>query len=797
MKKHTSIIVFCITVIVTIATVLVAVLGIGGSHLGSARNITLGLDLRGGASVTYQVINESFTQEEMADTIYKLQLRVAEYSTDATVYQEGNDRITVEIPGVYDTQTVIEDLGRPGSLYFIKQYDSEGNANYLYNSNIGEYELTKVIDEVIANGDIVMSGSNVTEAQAGYQSNNYGAQEIVVQLELDEAGTAAFANATASAYANKESIGIYYDGHFVSVPSVESAITNGRAVINGEKTLEEAQKLASTIRIGSLSLELEEITSKVVSAKLGDNAISTSLIAGMIGLALIVIFMILLYRVPGVAAAIAMVFYAGAILVLLNAFNLTLTVSGIAGIILSIGMAVDGNVIINARIKEELASGLPVDQAIKNGFKKSTSAILDGNITTLIVAIVLLIFGSGSVQGFGMTLAIGIVLSVFTSLIVSRLLVNSLYGLGAKSEKLYATVKKTGRKVFDFVGKKVIWFVIAIVCIVAGAAAMIINGASGKNAMNFSIEFVGGVSTTVDFQKEISIDEFNNTIRKDIQDLIGSTDVEGQKVTGTTQFVIKTPQLEQSTITELKDMFVDNYGADESSFEITRITAVVSRELQKDALISLAIAAVLMLIYIWIRFRRFKIAISSVIALLHDVAIVLAFYAIFRVSVGNSFIACILTIVGYSINATIVIFDRMRENIANPALNYDQKLVINTSIQQSLSRSLFTSATTFVTVLFLYILGIESMKAFALPLGVGIIAGAFSSIFISGNLVYLFTKKSERYDAKAAKTAARYNTINVTETVSDTVDSETVNTEEVKEKITANPNRKKKKRRKQ
>ncbi len=796
MKKHTSIIVFCITVIVAIATVLVAVFGFGGKHIGSARNITLGLDLRGGASVTYQVQNETFTPEEMADTIYKLQLRVAEYSSDATVYQEGANRITVEIPGVYDTQTVIEDLGRPGTLYFIREHDSEGNDNYTYNANIGEYELTKLIDQIIADGYVVMSGSDVTQAEAGYQSDNYGSQEVVVRLQLNDAGTAAFAEATTQAKANGETIGIYYDGHFVSVPKVESAITNGQAIITGEESYESAQRLASTIRIGSLSLQLEEITSKVVSAKLGDNAISTSLIAGLIGLILIVIFMILLYRIPGLAAAIAMVFYAGAMLVLLNAFNLTLTVSGIAGIILSIGMAVDGNVIINARIKEELATGLPVDQAIKNGFKKSTSAILDGNITTLIVAIVLLIFGSGSVQGFGMTLAIGIVLSVFTSLVVSRLLVTSLYGMGAKSQKMYATIKKTGRKVFDFVGKKVIWFVIAIVCMVAGAAAMIINGATGRNAMNFSIEFVGGVSTTVDFQKEISIDEFNNTIRKDIQDLIGSTDVEGQKVTGTTQYVIKTPQLEQETITELKNLFVDSYGADESSFEITRITAVVSKELQQDALISLAIAAALMLIYIWIRFRRFKVAISSVIALLHDVAIVLAFYAIFRVSVGNSFIACILTIVGYSINATIVIFDRMRENLSNPALNYDQKLVINTSIQQSLSRSLFTSATTFVTVLFLYILGIESMKAFALPLGVGIIAGAFSSIFISGNLVYLFTKKSERYDEKAAKAAARFNAVPAAETVAQ-VTEEVKDTVQDRPKITANPNHKKKKKRKQ
>ena len=787
MSKKKGILFFIISIIVILLCCFTSVFGFGRGAVGSAKNITLGLDLRGGVSITYEVQDKEFSQTDMDDTIYKLQLRVAEYSADASVYQEGTDRITVEIPGVYDTQTVIEELGRPGSLQFIT-YDAKNED--------GTTDFTQPT--------VWVTGSDVVNAQAGTQSDQKtGTSDFVVQLQLGDEGAEKFAEATTSHVG--DIIYIVYDGEVVSYPRVQSAITGGNCVIEGMGSYEAASTLASTIRIGSLNLELEEISSKVVSAKLGDNAVSTSLIAGAIGILLIMIFMIIFYRIPGVAAAISMVFYTAAILLLLNAFNLTLTISGIAGIILSIGMAVDGNVIINARIKEELEAGRSTHEAIRFGFKRSLSAILDGNITTLIVAIVLLIFGSGSIKGFGMTLAIGIVLSVITSLFVSRLLVYCMYAMGLKAPKFYASVKNTKKKVFDFVGKKVIWFVIAAVLIVAGIATLIINSATGKRAFNYNIEFIGGVSTQVEFDKDYSIDEFNDTIKADIAAVINSNDIEGQKVTGTNQYVIKTQDIEATVRQEMQDMLVEKYGADAESFETTYISSSVSKELLRDAYISLLIAAVCMLLYIWIRFRKFKFAISSVIALLHDVMIVVAFFAIFRLSVGNSFIACILTIVGYSINATIVIFDRIRENLKNQAINFDLKKVINTSVQQSLSRSIFTSATTFVMVLFLYILGVESMRAFAMPLAVGIVAGAFSSIFISGALYYVMTKKSDRLDENRAEKAAKlYGTEDAVVHVA--ADGQAVVTEaaeaaedatEEAVKITANPNRKKKKKRKQ
>ena len=739
MKKSRSILWFVVSLIVIAASILVTIFGFGSDKTGSASNITLGLDLQGGVSITYEVQDEDYTTEDLSDTIYKLQLRVAEYSSDAVVYQEGSDRIVVEIPGVYDTEEVIENLGTPGSLQFVTYDEEDEDGEIDYDSPT-----------------IWLEGDDVESASAGTTTDSTtGATEYVVNLVFTDEAAEIFAEVTET-YLD-ETVYILYDGEIISAPTVESTITDGNCVIEGMEDYEEAQTLASTIRIGNLSLTLEHISSKVVSAKLGSNAVRNALIAGFIAIALIIIFLIIYYRATGIAAALSLIFYTAAELLLVNAFDLTLSISGIAGIILSIGMAVDGNVIINARIKEEIAAGRSIDQAIKFGFKKSTSAILDGNITTLIVAVVLIIFGSGSVQGFGYTLAIGIVMSVITSLLVSRLLVYCIYGMGFKDPKYYAKVKGGAKKIFDFVGKRLIWFLIAIVCIVAGVLAAVVNGISGNQIMNFNIEFVGGYSTTVEFEEDYSMDEFNDEIKAAIADVIGTSDIEGQKSTGSNEFTIKTPELDLETWNEMKDMLVSDYGADEDSIAYEYISSTVSTELMRDALISLAIAGVCMLIYIWIRFRKFKFAISSLIALIHDVLIVAAFYALFRLSVGSSFVACILTIVGYSINATIVIFDRIRENMNNTNINYDLKLVINTSIWQSLSRSILTSATTFIMVAFLYILGVETMRAFALPLAIGIIAGLFSSIFISGSLYYTMTKKKDRFDEAKMRKIERMN----------------------------------------
>lgn len=739
LKKGNSI-VFLILAIAFIAFCgVVSGMGIGEKHTGAAKNIILGLDLKGGVSVTYQVKDSDFTKEEMDDTIYKLQQRVANYSTESEVYKEGDDRITVDIPGQYDAEAVLAELGKPGSLMFVTVADSgfEGSDEYpLYVAEDG------------TNYKVWLSGTDVEKASGEARTNQTTSDsEYVVSLILTSSGTSKFAEAT-SQNLNK-SISILFDDEIISSPTVQSVITNGEAVITGMSSLKAANNLASTIRIGSLSLELEEISSKVVSAKLGDDAIETSLLAGLIGIILIMIFMIIVYRVPGVVASIALAFYTILELLVLNGFDLTLTLPGIAGIILSIGMAVDANVIIFARIKEEIAAGKTVESAIKIGFKKATSAIVDGNVTTFIASLVLMWKGTGPVQGFANTLAIGIALSMFTALAVSRVLIWLFYHAGCKGKGCYGVQKE--RKTINFLGKKAIWFTISIVCILAGIAGGIAYQVNDGEYFNYSIEFKGGTATTVEFAEDISISKFNDEIKPELAKVIDSNDIHGSKENGTNRYTIKTQELTTEVRSKFKDKLVE-LGAGEGSIEETNISSSVSDEMKQDAIIAVVLATVCMLLYIWLRFSNLRFASSAVLALIHDVLIVLGFYALSRTTVGTTFIACMLTIVGYSINATIVIFDRIRENLAEKAnaKEIDLAEVVNRSITQTLTRSIYTSLTTFISVFVLYILGVAAIKEFALPIMVGIIFGGYSSVFITGSLWYIMskskyqTKKSEK-----------------------------------------------------
>ena len=748
MKKNKAITGLIVFVLILIGLGYTAAFGIGADKSGSASGIKLGLDLAGGVSITYQVVGDELPdKEDMSDTIYKLQQRVENYSTEAQVYQEGDDRINIEIPGVSDANAILEELGQPGTLYFIAQTDSAGNQNYISNfgidaeGNIVEiHELTKSLEELQADGSIVLTGTDVASAQAGTQQDQLmNNTQYVVQLTLTDAGTAAFAAATEKAYNAGESIAIYYDGEFVSVPNVQAVISDGSAVITGQQSFEEADRLASTIRIGGLKLELEELRSNVVGAQLGSDAIRTSLTAAVVGFALVVIFMIAVYYVPGIAASLSLALYTALMVILLNAFEITLTLPGIAGIILSIGMAVDANVIIFARIREELATGKTVQSAIKIGFSKALSAILDGNITTLIAAAVLGLKGTGSIKGFAQTLALGIILSMFTALLITKFLLNALHALGVQSPKAYGVAKE--KKTLQILSRQKVFFGISIAVILAGFVVMGVNQASGKSALNYSLEFVGGTSTTLTLNEDMPIEQIDSDIVPLIENITGDGNVQTTKVAGSNQIIIKTRTLNVEEREAFKDVMVTNFGVEESSITAETISATVSSEMKSDAIVAIVVAAVCMLIYIWFRFKDIRFGASAVIALLHDILVVLAFYAAVRVSVGNTFIACMLTIVGYSINATIVIFDRIRENMKEMGRKENLDEVVNRSISQTLSRSVFTSLTTFFMVASLEVFGVSSIREFALPLMAGIICGTYSSICLAGSLWYLFRKK--------------------------------------------------------
>lgn len=750
MKKSNAIITLLVFLAILAGVTFIDVKGIDGNGKVAASDITLGLDLAGGVSITYEVVgDEEPSATDLADTKRKLEERVYNYSNEAQVYLEGNDRINVEIPGVTDANAILEELGNPGTLYFLAQKGSDGNNNYSQtivqdedgNASLA-YVLNRSIDEIVADGCVVLNGSDIKSAEAvPYQDSQTGnTSSYCIDLLLNDEGRQKFADATTSAYQNGETIAIYYDGKVICAPTVNGALTDGRAQISGNYTYEDAEKLASLIRIGGLKLELNEIHSKVVGAQLGSDAIKTSLEAGAIGLAVIAVFMIGVYFLPGFVASLALLLYTALIVLLLNGFDITLTLPGIAGIILSIGMAVDANVIIFARIREELATGKTVKSSEKIGFDKALSAILDGNITTLIAALVLLIFGSGSIKGFAQTLILGIVLSMFTALFVTRWLLRAFYAIGFTSEKWYGVGK--AHKALDFVGKRWVYFAISLVLIVGGFVMMGVNKAQTGNPLNLSLDFVGGTSMTVTFNEQKSLSELETDIIPEMEKIAGSA-VQPQPVQNSTDVVFKTNALDVTKRDAIEEMLLDKYGVENEQIVMETIGGTISKETTVKTFASVCVAMVCMLIYIAIRFKNISFGAGGVLALLHDVLVVLAFYAAAKVSVGSTFIACMLTLVGYSINATIVVYDRIRENRSQMGSGADLKDVINRSITQTLSRSIFTSLTTFIMVAALYVLGVTAIREFALPLMVGIVCGTYSSVFLAGSMYYMMQKNKK------------------------------------------------------
>lgn len=739
-SKTKGVLQILLVVVLIAAFSYVALAGIGSAHKGSAKNIRLGLDLKGGVSVTYQAKKADPTDQEMSDTIYKMQKRVEDFSTEASVYKEGANRINIDIPGVSNAAEILDKLGRAGSLQFVmysKLKDKDGNAN----PNEGD---EVVFDEK----DVEMDGSMIDTATATtQQSSTTGASENVVNVKFTGKGAKKFSKITGKHV--KEQMAIVYDNKLVSAPVIQSQISDGNCVISGGndfKDFANVESLASTLRIGALPLELENIHDNVVGATLGSEALKSSLIAGAIGLVLVIIFMIAMYRIQGVAASIALLFYVTAELLILNGLNVTLTLPGIAGIILSIGMAVDANCIIFTRVREELATGKTVSSSIKIGFSKALSAIIDGNITTLIAAFVLFLKGSGTVKGFATTLAIGIILSMFTAIVVTRLLLDAFAALGGTNLKLYGIQKE--RKVIDFVGNWKKYVIISGAVLVILVAGIFVNKATKGSVLNYSLDFVGGTSTSVSLPENT---EITDALKKDALDVVKSaTGLEGEISTsddkGVKKITVRTTALTEDQADQVRTQLASKFNIeDQSKVESETISASVSNEMQRDAVVATLIAAVCMLIYIWIRFRKFATGMSAVLALVHDIIVVFTVYVVGSslIQVGSTFIACMLTIVGYSINDTIVVFDRIRENKKKASARTELADVINKSITETLSRSINTSVTTFIMVFVLALLGVNSVRQFAIPMMVGIISGCYSSVCVASPLWYLMSGKGK------------------------------------------------------
>ena len=711
-----------------------AIAGVGKNESGKTANVPLGLDLQGGLSVTYEIQDEKPSKDEIVATVDKLQRRVDAYSSEGEVYQEGNDRITVEIPlntEKVDAHDVLDELGQPGQLLFL---DSENYTIWQQNQNNGTNDAYEA----------VLTGSDIKNAQAGVDDSGT-VKDYVVQLQFTDEGAQKFATATAANIGKP--IYIIYDGAVASAPTVQSAITDGNAVINKISSYDEAESLASTIKIGALPLELKQIQYNIVGAKLGQKAVSTSLIAGAIGFGLVCILMIVLYRFPGFIASLALTGYVVLMLLILSIRHITLTLPGIAGIILSIGMAVDANVIIFTRIREEISAGSGVRAAVKAGFSKALSAILDGNITTLIATVVLMILGSGSIKGFAVTLMLGIVLSMFTALFVTKMLLNSFLELGVQNPKMYGKAKEP--KIHGYVKNFKICGVASLIVIIAGLAFLGVNHSRIGKSLNYSLEFTGGTSTTATFAEDdvYTLERAESEVAPVIAETAGidAGTIQIQTVEGNNQVIFKTSELTEEQSAKIDDLLKSQFKATEVDNQ--SISSTISGEMKKDAIVAIAVSSVLMLLYIAFRFSDVKFGVSAVLALVHDVLVVFAAYSIGTLSVGNTFIACMLTIVGYSINATIIIFDRIRENMRTQDSKESLEELVNKSIGQTFTRTIYTSLTTFIMVFVLFVMGVTSLKEFTFTLMLGIVCGAYSSVCITGPLWYTMKKKFSKKNA--------------------------------------------------
>ncbi|HHX73487.1 MAG TPA: protein translocase subunit SecD [Firmicutes bacterium] len=687
---------------------LVFVLLVGGSAVAiwqAAKHMKLGLDLRGGVYVLYRAVET----EEGADSTDKLDRAITVIRnridalgvTEPVIQREGNDRIRVELPGIDDQRAAREVIGRTALLKFVSP-----------------------------EGETIVEGDELDDARASY--DEYG--RPAVALKFNAAGTEKFAEATEK-YMGKP-IAIYLDEEEISAPIVNAVISNGEAMITNIGSIEAATMLALQLRSGALPVKLEELEIRGVGPQLGRDSLNRSLYAGAAGLILVLLFMPAYYRAFGLVVDIALIVYTAIVLGILTALNVTLTLPGIAGLILSVGMAVDANVVIFERIKEELRSGRTLRTAIEAGFREAFRAIFDSNVTTLIAAAVLFKFATGPVRGFAVTLSVGILVSMFTAVVLTRYLLRLLAGTGF----LKATPAQTAKTVrTDFARLFKYAVLVPLVLIVAGIVSL------SARSLNYGIDFTGGTIFQLDLGRPFTLEEVRETLEPlglsgaQLQKLEAREAAEGE----THELLLRTPELSDSEQDRLFAAFKERFGlVDEALLRVENVGAVVGGELQRQALIALLIAGVCMLIYITVRFE-YRFAVAAIIALLHDVLIMISFFSFLRLEVNSAVIAAVLTIVGYSINATIVIYDRIRENLKR-ARKDEAAAVVNDSIGQTLMRSINTSLTTLLVLITLLVFGGVTLRPFVVALLIGVVAGFYSSVFLAAPLWLQLRERSGR-----------------------------------------------------
>lgn len=751
---------------------LVTVTGVGPITPISDR-MPLGLDIKGGVYVVMEAdkkdiknMSDEELREAMEQTQTVIENRInANGLGEPTITIEGENRIRIEIPEVDDPEEAIELIGKTAKLQFI-----------------------------LADGTVVLEGNNVKKAESGRDDQSTG---YAVNLQFDSKGTDLFADATTKAFNGQvksqiEGVGdgaiaIVLDDQIISAPNVNEPITGGKCSITGNFDQDSAHLLASQINGGALPIGLTEVTSSVQSASIGYNALEMSVYAGLIGLALIFLLMIFAYRGLGVAADIALMLYVVLILNIMASMGTVLTLPGIAGIIVSIGMAVDANVVIFSRIREEIMLGRTVRVATETGSKRAMTTVVDSQVTTLIAAVILYEIGTSAVKGFAYTFMIGIIVSIFTAVFITQLYVKLMAQSDKFAKKSVFGIKNDGSASFHikntipFMSKRKVFYCISAGILIIGLAFGCIRG------LNYGIDFTGGTMMQLDMGKQVKISQVEKAIKEYKLDpeIIYSGKDNDQIVIRTIESLDKKERAE--VITTINDEF--GIKGDDNIIAQEFFGPSVGKELRNNAILAVLIAAACMLIYIRIRFRQWKFGGSAMLGVLHDVLIVISFYAIFGVTVNNPFIAGILTVVGYSINDTIVIFDRIRENI-----RYMKKgtlmETIDQSITQTFGRSLMTSATTIIVMVPMVIMAGDAIREFVFPLMVGVIAGAYSSICVCSPLYYEFGKSSrtteyqrqiKEAEKKAKKKAKKEGKPYVPKKAETPVEPETAGTEAVNE----------------
>lgn len=717
-------------VVITIFGWYVTLFGLGDAVKPTKDNIKLGLDIKGGVYVVMEAQTDLEGEELhnlMTQTQAVIEERVNQMGlAEPVVTIEGEKRIRVELPGAEDAEAAIEQIGRTAQLQF-----------------------------ALADGTVVLDGGNVKDASTGTaQDGGY-----CVNLQFDSEGADAFAEATTIAYQGgvasaiegvpNDAIMIILDDQIISAPSVNEPISGGQCEISGNFTSDEAKNLAALIRGGALPVELVEITSSVQTAKIGFDALHDSIVAGIIGIILIFALLIIAYRILGVAASIALVLYVAIIMNAMAAMGSVLTLPGIAGIILGVGMAVDANVVIFARIREEISAGKSIKLATHNGFKRAMSTVIDSQVTTLIAAVILYQIGTSTVKGFAWTLMIGIIASLITAVLVSRIYVEIIAESKAFAKKSLFGIKADGsasftiKKDLHFVKHRKKFYAVTCIILVIGLGFGLIRG------LNYGIDFTGGTMLQIDMGKHVAAKEVEQSLKEFDLDPEIIYSGENQE-----EVMIRTiVALDSDQRAEVLNKLQADFGfEDEDVMAQELFGPSVGKELRDNAIKAILLSALCMLIYIRLRFSDWKFGSAALLGVLHDVLLVLAFYAIFHVQVNNPFIAAILTVVGYSINDTIVVFDRIRENVKYTKKGNTEELV-DQSVTQTLGRSIMTSATTLLVMIPMVIMTGEVLREFTVPLMVGVLVGCFSSITLCSPLYYEFAhrKHGSKYLREVSK----------------------------------------------